>query len=107
MGSLPLIQTGATGIVAIIVWMILLGRLIPKSQVDQRMREVLLQLEQAKQDRDMWKAAYFTESRANGQLSGQVTALMEVGRTADHVIRSLPTLEETGEGCNDEVSTPT
>ena len=106
MESLPLIQTGATGIVAVIVGLILWGKLIPSHLVDQRMAETLEQLQQMKQDRDTWKAAYFTEVRNTGQLAGQVTALMEVGRTADHVIRSLPTLEETGEGRNDTISTP-
>lgn len=105
MGSLPLIQTGATGIVAVIVGLILWGKLVPSHLVDQRMAETREQLRQAKLDRDMWKAAYFQEARNSGQLAGQVNTLMEVGRTADHVIRSLPTLEDAGEG-RDEVSTP-
>lgn len=103
--SLPLIQTGATGIVAVIVGLILWGKLIPSQQVDKRMAEALEQLAQAKQDRDMWKAAYFNEAHNAGQLTGQVSTLMEVGRTADHVIRSLPTLDESGEGRDDPIST--
>ena len=101
MGSLPLTQIGPSGVVILIVGMILWGRLIPKSTADQRMAETLLQLEQAKQDRDMWKAAYFSEARTTGQLAGQVNTLMEVGRTADHVIRSLPTVEDAEGGGND------
>lgn len=99
--SLPLVQTGATGILVVVVFMVLRGKLIPKSTADQHLAETNRQLEQAKQDRDMWKAAYFNETAANRQLTGQVSELMEVGRTAGHLIRSLPTLDEV-EGSSDE-----
>lgn len=106
MGSLPLIPTGATGILAIVVGLILWGKLVPSRIADQRNAGLREQLDETKQDRDMWKAAYFRQVNISGQLVGQVDTLMEVGRTTDHIVQSLPTLEETGEGRTDEVSTP-
>lgn len=103
-GSLPLIPTGATGFVTLIVVMILRGKLVLKSAADQRMRETDERLREVKQDRDMWKAAYFSETRISSQLTGQVDSLMEVGRTTDHIMRSLPTPPRSSGGGDDRVS---
>jgi hypothetical protein len=104
LGSLPVIPTGATGFVTLIVAMILRGKLVLKSAADQRMVELENRLLEVKQDRDMWKATYHSEVRTNVQLVGQLNSLMEVGRTTDHVMRSLSTSSELVGGGDDQVS---
>jgi hypothetical protein len=103
--TLPIVPTGLGGIVTLIILMILSGKLIPKSASDKRVEEMEKRVLEIKEDRDMWKEAYLNASRTNSSLVSQVDVLMEVGRTTDRVMRSLPSaLEESEESPDDEIS---
>lgn len=81
--SLPLEPIGATGIVSLVVLLILRGTLIPRRVHLDRMADKDAQIE-------YYHTALEREAERNDALSGQLDALMEVARTADHVLSSLP-----------------
>lgn len=74
---------GVSGLLVLVVLLILTGRLVPRATL-QDMRE----------ERDTWRAAH-TESEAARQAEReQVTELLELSRTAGHVLTALPRATE-------------
>jgi hypothetical protein len=74
---------GATGLLAVVVLLILNGRLVPKSTLDE-----------VRADKDMqigiWKAAYETSMSAQDVQRGHIAALLEANRATTHVIQAIP-----------------
>lgn len=96
--KLPLVTGSATALLGLVLLMVLLGKLVPRSALEDAREDV----KQAREDRDkrleeknreveLWRSAFINEVGTTRELSSQVTQLMEVARTADHVLRSLPT----------------
>lgn len=77
--GLDIAQGGAAGLLCLVVVMVLTGRLVPRSA-----------LEDARADRDYWRAAHAEEVSARQAERGLTNELLEVARTADHVLASLP-----------------
>ena len=69
----------ASVLLAVAIVAILSGRLQPNSN-----------LVDARKERDSWKAAYLESEKARGVLMSQNGELLEVARTANHILRSLP-----------------
>lgn len=95
--KLPLATSSATALLGLVLLLVLLGKLVPRSALDDARADA----EQARKDRDraleekqrevdLWRSAFINEVGTTRELSSQVTQLMEVARTADHVLRSLP-----------------
>lgn len=72
-------QVALAGIVTLVIILILRGGLVPRSILDDRTSE-----------RDAWKKAYVESEKARGVLVVQNGELLEVARTANHIIASLP-----------------
>lgn len=72
-------QVALAGLVTATVILILRGNLVPRSVLDDRTKE-----------RDAWKNAYMESEKARGVLVSQNGELLEVARTANHILRSLP-----------------
>lgn len=74
---------GAGGLLAVVIFMILTGRLIPRNQVDDLRTDKDQQIE-------IWKAAY--EKAMEGQVVQRehIRALMEANETTTRVIQALP-----------------
>lgn len=70
---------GASGLVAIIVVLVLTGRLLPRSTFSEMRR-----------DRDMWRAAYAESEAARREERAQANEMLELARTSAHVLESLP-----------------
>lgn len=70
---------GATALLAITVLFVLTGRLVPRSV-----------LKDTQADRDYWRAAHAEESKARAAERELTNELLEVARTADHVLAALP-----------------
>ncbi|MFE9845761.1 hypothetical protein [Streptomyces goshikiensis] len=70
---------GVSGLLIVVVLLILTGRLVPRATlVDMR------------EERDTWRAAH-SESEAARQAEREMTTeLLELSRTAGHVLTSLP-----------------
>jgi hypothetical protein len=79
-----------TALVGAVMWAILTGRLVPRRNLLDVMRE-----------RDEWKAAARDSEAARREDRDQVRELLEVARVADHVLTSLPRPKEVGHGTED------
>lgn len=73
------VQGGAVGLLAIVVLMVLTGRLVPRSTL-QDMRD----------ERDTWRAAHTASEEARQLEREQVGELMEMARIGGHILTSLP-----------------
>lgn len=74
---------GATGLLAAVVILVLTGRLVPRSTLDD------LRVDKDKQI-DTWKAAYETSLAVQEVQREQLSALLDANRTATRVIQALP-----------------
>lgn len=73
------VQGGATALLALVILLILTGRLVPRSVL----RDTQL-------DRDYWRAACAEEAKARRDERDLTKELLEVARTADQVLTALP-----------------
>lgn len=80
---------GATGLLAMVVILILMGFLVPRRTVDQMRRD-------KDQAIAMWKDAYEVSEHASSKKDRQIELLLEANRTTSRVITSLS--EATGIG---------
>lgn len=76
---------GVSGLLVLVVLLILTGRLVPRSTL-QDMRE----------ERDTWRAAHAESEVARQAERAQVTELLELSRTAGHVLTALPRAKGVG-----------
>lgn len=74
---------GATGLLAIVVIMILTGRLVPKSMFEDLRADKDRQIE-------IWRSAYETSMSAQDVQREQISALLEATKTTTSVIKALP-----------------
>lgn len=95
--KLPLATGSATALLGLVLLLVLLGKLVPRSALEDARADT----EQARKDRDraleekqreveLWRSAFINEVGTTRELSSQNSQLMEVARTADRVLRSLP-----------------
>jgi hypothetical protein len=77
-------------IVALVVLLIVRGKLVPKSTVDAMEKSYVRQIEDIGHDRDEWRAAHRISETARVEGNNQVGELLEHARTTDSFIRSLP-----------------
>jgi len=104
--KLPLATGSATALLGLVLLMVLLGKLVPRTALEDARKDSEetkkdrdKRLEEKQKEVDLWRSAFINEVATTRELSSQVTTLMEVARTADHVLRSLPA--GTGEPPND------
>jgi hypothetical protein len=72
-------QAGIGGLLSLAVWLILTGRIVPRSTLLDAYRQ-----------RDTWQEAHRQSEEARHDDREQVRELLEVARVADHVLTSLP-----------------
>ncbi|WP_282204558.1 DUF7620 family protein [Kitasatospora fiedleri] len=77
-----MLQGGAAGLLALVVLLILTGRLIPRRTYDD-----------VREERDMWRAAFRESEAARAVEHEHAVTAVEVGQTAVQVLRALPTPE--------------
>ena len=92
-------QGGAAAIVVLVVLLILLGRLVPRSVLEDVRADRDARLAEIAQERDTWRDAHKESESARQVAQDQVGELLELSRTADHLLRSLP----HPEGVTDEL----
>ena len=83
-------QGGAAAIVVLVVLLILLGRLVPRSVLEDVRADRDARLAEIAQERDTWRDAHKESESARQVAQDQVGELLELSRTADHLLRSLP-----------------
>ncbi|QNJ57634.1 membrane protein [Streptomyces phage Keanu] len=95
--KLPLATGSATALLGLVLLLVLLGKLVPRSTLEDARKDA----EQVRAERDrvleekqreveLWRSAFMNEVGTTRELSSQNSQLMEVARTADRVLRSLP-----------------
>ncbi|MEW1754185.1 hypothetical protein [Streptomyces angustmyceticus] len=72
-------QGGAVALLAVVVLMVLTGRLIPRRTYDDM-----------KEERDSWRTAHVESEVARTEERDQNRQLLELAHTAGHVLDSLP-----------------
>lgn len=79
-------QGGAVALLALVVLMVLTGRLIPRRTYDD-----------LREERDTWRSAHSTSEEARRLEREQVDELLELSRTADRVLTALPRMSSRQE----------
>lgn len=74
---------GPAGLLAVVVIMILTGRLVPRSALDDLRADKNSQIE-------TWKTAYEKSVSAQDVQREQIAALLDASRVTTHVIQALP-----------------
>lgn len=74
---------GAAGLLSGVVVLVLTGRLLPKSSVDEMRADKDRQI-------DTWRTAYERALEVQDEQRRHITELLEATRTTTHVIQSLP-----------------
>ncbi|MDG9701650.1 hypothetical protein [Streptomyces sp. DH37] len=72
-------QGGAVALLAIVFLMVLAGRLVPRSA-----------LQDMKEERDLWREAHATSEKARQEEREQTAELLEIAKISGHVLTSLP-----------------
>jgi len=79
-------NTSLAGVVVSIVWLVLTGRLVPRAQIEDLVK-----------DRDLWKEAYWRTQAVNDAQTEQLRALMKVADTTNSLLKSIPPAASAGE----------
>ena len=82
-------QGGAVALVTLFVLLILLGKLVPRSVVDDVRKDRDDRLQALIGERDAWREAYRESEAARMESQTQVGELLELSRTAEHVLRAI------------------
>lgn len=93
--GISLIQGGAAGLVGLVVILILRGALVPRSVLQDVRADRDARCLELAAERDTWRAAHQEAEEARHVAQGQVGELLELSRTADHLLRALPTPSPT------------
>jgi hypothetical protein len=91
---------GAAGIVVLVVLLILLGRLVPRSVLEDVRKDRDARVADAIAERDTWKEAHRESEAARQIAQGQVGELLVVAQAAERMLRALP---QPGREVGDEV----
>jgi hypothetical protein len=92
-------QGGAIAVVMTIVVLILRGHLVPASVVREIRADRDARIAEISAERDTWRTACQERTESLYLTQGQVGELLELSRTANHVLASLPrALEEVASG---------
>lgn len=92
-------QGGAVAVLVVVVVLILLGKLVPRRTMQDRIADLLLRVGDLTAERDAWKAAHRVSEEARGLAQDQVRQLLEVTRTTDRVLTAISAAPQ-GQGVN-------
>jgi hypothetical protein len=98
-------QGGAAAIVTLVVLLIIVGRLVPRSVVEDVRKDRDDRLAALITERDAWREAYRVSETARMQSQAQVGELLELSRTAEHVLRAIRG-EVPGDAMDHSVAAP-
>lgn len=84
------VQGGFGALVGLGVWLVLTGRLVPRSTLKDLRQDRDDRVAEARSEAQVWRDAYESAKRANEALSVQLHQMLEVGHTTSSVLKSLP-----------------
>lgn len=102
------VQGGASTVLGLVVMLILIGRLVPRRNVDDLREDHKARIAELIAERDMWRTAHQVSEEARHEDQQQIREMLELSRASVHVLRSLPTpLEEVSDApVDEEVASP-
>ena len=89
--QIPWVQGGAVAVLAAVAWLIYRGLLVPRSVLDDVRSDRDARLAEKNAEVAEYKAAWLAAEKARHEQDSQVAELMELARTTDAFIRSIPT----------------
>lgn len=92
-------QGGAVAVLVVVVVLILMGLLVPRRTMVDRVADKLAQIRDLTAERDAWRAAHRVSEEARGLAQDQVRQLLEVTRTTDRVLTAISS-PQAGQGVN-------
>jgi F0F1-type ATP synthase membrane subunit b/b' len=98
-------QGGAVALVTLVVLLIFFGKLVPRRVLEDVRADRNDRIAELAAERDTWRNAYVESERARVEAQNQVGELLELSRTADHVLRSLRR-EVPGDAMDQSVAAP-
>jgi hypothetical protein len=105
MGALQIVIGVATvlqgGAVAVLVWVfrrIIRGDLVPRSVLEDVRKDRDERVHDARETTSLWQDAHAESERGRSVYAGQVTQLLELGRTSEAVLRALPRVDKEPQG---------
>lgn len=87
--GLNVAQGGAVALIGFVALLIFRGNLVPRSVVDDVRKDRDDRLQSLVAERDAWREAYRVSETARMESQAQVGELLELSRTAEHVLRSI------------------
>lgn len=98
-------QGGAIALVTLVVLLIFFGKLVPRRVLEDVRSDRNDRVKELAAERDTWRNAYVESEKARLEAQNQVGELLELSRTADHVLRSLRG-EVPGDAMDQSVAAP-
>jgi uncharacterized protein (DUF3084 family) len=98
-------QGGAVALVTLVVLLILRGGLVPRSVLEDVRKDRDARVAEVIGERDTWRDAHRESEAARMEAQAQVGELLELSRTADHVLRAIRG-EVPGDAMDPEVAAP-
>lgn len=89
--GIPVSSLSSSALLGLVVLLILLGRLVPRSSLRDKAAEA-----------DRWRLAYEAEREARALAVAQTTELLELAKTTHAVISAMATTSEHLRGKTDE-----
>jgi hypothetical protein len=80
---------GAGGLVAVFIILMLLGKIVPRSTVDDIRSDWGTRVGEKTTEAATWRSAWEKSEASRVEAADQVKELLELGRTMDHFIHSL------------------
>jgi hypothetical protein len=96
---------GAAALVTLVVLLILMGRLVPRSVLEDVRKDRDARVAEVIGERDTWRDAHRESEAARMESQAQVGELLELSRTADHVLRAIRG-EVPGDAMDHSVAAP-
>jgi hypothetical protein len=87
--SQALVQGGAVGVLSMFVVGLLVGRIIPRSVLNDVRADRDARLAEERARGEQWRAAYLVEAERGRILSGHVGELLELSRTTHAIVAAL------------------
>lgn len=98
-------QGGAVALVTLVVLLIFFGKLVPRRVLEDVRSDRNERVKELAAERDTWRDAYRESEKARLEAQGQVGELLELSRTADHLLRALRG-EVPGDAMDQSVAAP-
>lgn len=83
------LDLSAAGLLAIAILLILIGKLVPRSVVQDMRTDRDSRLTEARHEIQNWKSAYETEAESRRLQAHQLGELLELAKVTEHFVRSL------------------